>query len=209
MIKNVSFEQCIIKWAPIIKLSSNFADCKYLETLIRWGRCWPYGFINNEKNFHDSKYIEKMWLDEYGNLIKINDGNIQILLDHALCAGKITPLYCARAYAHDEHLITLSKRVLIAENLNPKWRFKFFLRKDGFANARLFINNQWENISPLIMGQSMIKWLVEFQDQPGMHVMPDFIRFQVPCAELSAWLYSPTDPNFRAAISTFIEKEKV
>lgn len=209
MIKNISFEQCILKWEPSIKLSSNFSNCKYLETIIKWGRCWPYSFINNEKNFHDAKYIEKMWLDEYGNLLKIEDNGIQILLDHVLGAGKFTPLYCARAYAHDEQLINLSKRVLIATSSNPEWKFKLFLRKDGFANARLFINNKWENVSPLIMGQSMIKWIIDVEEQPGIQIMPDFIRFQVPCGGLYAWLYSTTDPNFWAAMSTFIEKEKV
>lgn len=181
-----------------IKLTSAYTEIKELDFIIRACRLKPYEYIFKGRN--KDLILHRWWFDEFGNSLKIEKKNINIIYnDLNLDQEKLvcTDLYYGLSI---KQISKISKLFyLIAgkdEDLLQDCFIISFLGIDNHLRSYLYLYGEWQQISSLLLGISHLKNIAKHLDLDNFQQFK-FKKISMPCLAGEAWLsFWPSNQDF-------------
>ena len=165
--RSPSLEYLYAKLEKQIKLTEAYSEIKGLAFIIKACRLKPYNYIFHKR---DNRIIlHRMWFDEYGNSFNINNKKIIDIIYNDLNIDKDkivnTDIYYGLSL---EQVAKMSKLVYIIsgkdEDLFQECLFLTFLGIDDHLRSYIMLYNEWQQVSPLLLGLKNLKYIAEHLD---------------------------------------------
>ncbi|CAB4196573.1 hypothetical protein UFOVP1290_93 [uncultured Caudovirales phage] len=186
--KSPSIDHLYAKLDKHIRLVKSYTEIDELDFIIKSCRLKPNEYIFN-KNGKLSVYRE--WFDEFGNSIKIINKKIKIIYndlninrDKLVC----TDLYYGLSL---DNTLKASKLLYLSKYKDEYYEDNFivvFLGIDNYLRAKVFIDNEWCNVSPLLIGLENLKLISQNLDIKYFKKLPIKKNMYMPCLSVEAWL---------------------
>lgn len=150
MVHNYSYEDFYKRLDKHIAAAEAFSQNKDLNFIIKSCRLKPSKFLLDSKTFEDSFYIDKLWIDEEGNGLKLTNSNIEVVPQ---CTQFInmkiisTDIYKFRNINEN---LKLAQTVIILRDSTKEYLF-LFLKNQMFQYYVLSDNQIDYSFSPLML----------------------------------------------------------
>jgi hypothetical protein len=188
-----------------IRLVSSYTDVPELEFIIKACRLKPYDHIFEEKV--NKIILHRRWFDEFGNSLNIlKKKRIQITYnDLSLDRKQIvsTDLYAGLSI---DSVAKMSKLVYVLagkdEDLYQDCYLLTFVGIDEHLRTYLYWQEEWQQVSPLLLGMKDLKVLANRLDVRHYQRTENKEIFALPCISGETWLsYLPASPAFLSDLS--------
>lgn len=188
---NLSIENLYFVLDKHIKLVESYTEIKHMAFLIKACRLKPYSYVFNKK----TQKIElfKKWFDEYGNSLNLIKGRRIVITqnDTSLDTSKIicTDLYYGLSL---NKIAKISKMAFCYygkdEDFQQDCCMITFLGIDNYLRTYLYYNNEWKQVSSLMLGMNNLKLLIKYLDAKHFHKFSKKENTPIPCISGEAWL---------------------
>ncbi len=186
-----------------ILLVQSYTEVKDLEFIIKSCRLKPHSYVFEDKN--EKIVLHRWWFDEFGNSLKIEGKTVKIIYnDLALEQDKIvcTDLYYGLSL---EKIAKMSKlaHVFIGkdEDLLQDCFFLTFLGIDNYLRSYMFLQGEWQQVSPLLLGVKNLKRIARDLDIKYFLHIENKKNMPIPCFTEQEWLtFMPPSSDFLTAI---------
>lgn len=198
--RSPSIEWLHAKLDKRIKLASSYTDVPELEFIIKACRLKPCDYIFDERT--SGIVLHKQWFDEFGNClniikskrISITYNDLHLDRNHIIS----TDLYAGLSI---DRVAKMSRLVHIMlgkdEDLYQDCCLLTFLGIDEHLRTYLYWQDEWQQVSPLLMGMKDLKSLANRQDVKHYQVTENKELSAIPCISGQTWLsYLPPSPAF-------------
>lgn len=202
--KSPSLDKLYIQLDRHILLAQSYTEIKELSFIIRACRLKPYSYVFEDKN--DKLVLHRHWFDEFGNSFKI-DKNKRIRIvygDLSLDRDKIisTDLYYGLSM---EKVAKISKMAHVMagkdEDLFQDCFFLTFLGLDNYLRCFLYVHEEWQQVSPLLLGMRNLKTIAKNIDVKYFVGLKNKDNMPVPCISVEEWItFMPPSADFTAFI---------
>jgi hypothetical protein len=189
--KSPSIDLLYIQLNKHILLAQSYTEIKQLEFIIKSCRLKPYTYMFEGKD--KTLVLHRWWFDEFGNSFKIDKKKIKIIYnDLSLNREKIicTDLYSGFSM---NKIAKISKLVYICagkdDDLYNEYFIVTFLGIDNYLRSFMYLHNEWQQISPLLLGMKVLKTIAR---NSGMTTGFKALKNKnIPsCINSEAWLTS-------------------
>ncbi len=198
--RSPSIEWLHAKLDKHIRLAASYTDMPELDFIIRSCRLKPYDYVFDNRT--EKIVLYKWWFDEYGNSLElINSKRIQITYNDLRIDRKRlvnTDLYYGLSL---DRIVKMSKLVHLVsgkdEDIYQDCCITNFLGIDGHLRSYLYWYEEWQQVSPLIIGIKSLKTIANHIDVKHYHQLGNKENYAIPCISGSAWLsYLPASSAF-------------
>jgi len=198
--RSPSIEWLHAKLDKHIKLVTGFTEIPELEFIIKACRLKPYDYIFQERT--EKVVLYKWWFDEFGNSLVVNKyKRLEIVLnDLRLDKKRIvsTDLYYGLGI---DKIVKMSKLVHLVhgkdEDIYQDCCLINFLGIDEHLRSYLYWHDEWQQVSPLIIGLTSLKTIANHLDVKYYQQLGKKENLAIPCISGSAWLsYLPASNAF-------------
>lgn len=203
--KSPSLDSYYTQIDKIILLAQSYTEIKELSFIIKGCRLKP---LHHNKSY--KLILHRDWFDEFGNSFKINKKKINIIYNDFFLGTErkvCTDLYYGLSI---DKIAKISKLLYLCagkdEDLNEDCFILTFLGIDNYLRSYMFLYNEWQQISPLLLGfenlkiigkNADIKYFLEFSNKKNM---------PIPCNLSQAWLtFMPPSDDFLSMLGKQFE----
>ena len=173
-----------------ILLAHSYTEISELAFIIKSCRLKPYDYIFG--NGSTQLRLHRWWIDEFGNSLHIKDKKISITYnDLSLDKNKIvcTDLY----YGLSLNKIAKMSRLAyicagVEEEKQQECFFLTFLGLDNYLRSYMFLYEEWQQVSPLILGLKNLKLLGRHTDIKFFKEYKNKENMPIPCLSAQEWL---------------------
>lgn len=203
--RSPSIEWLHAKLDKHIRLASSYTEVPELEFIIKSCRLKPYDYIFKERA--NKITLHRWWFDEFGNSLDIlKKKRIQITYNDLRLDRKqimSTDIYAGLSI---DKVAKMSRLVYIVtgkdEDLYQDCCMLVFVGIDEHLRAYLYWQEEWQQVSPLLLGLKDLKSLVNRLDVKHYQVMENKEISAIPCISGQTWLsYLPPSPAFLSDLS--------
>jgi hypothetical protein len=198
--RSPSLERLYAQINKIILLAQSYTEVDDLAFIIRACRLKPYSYVFEER---DNKItLHRWWFDEFGNSLKIvKNKRIKLVYnDLSLDRDKIvcTDLYHGFSM---ERLAKTSKLLHLCagkdEDSLENCFFVTFLGIDNYLRSYMFLEDQWQQVSPLLLGMKQLKTIAKNRDIKYFREFSIKENLPLPCAHMKEWVtFMPASKDF-------------
>lgn len=187
-----------------ILLAQAYTEIKSLFFIIKACRLKPYDYVFSKRD--DKLILFRKWFDEFGNLFEISTNKrIKISYnDLSLNRDKIvsTDLYYGLSLDKVAKISKLSYVFLGKEEDSYQDCILIaFLGIDNYLRVFVLEDEDWKQISPLVLGINNLKFIGANRDIKYFREHPIKENAPIPCLAPEAWLtYMPSNRVFAALI---------
>jgi hypothetical protein len=188
--RSPSIEWLHAKLERQIRLVESYTEVKGIEFIIKSCRLKPCGYIFDERD--DKLTLQRWWFDEFGNSLELNKKKINITLnDLRLDRDKIvcTDMYYGLSL---DRVAKMSKLVYLVagkdEDLYQDCFLLTFLGIDNHLRSYLYWYDEWQQVSPLLMGTKSLKLLANNLDVKYFRQIGKKENLAMPCASGQSWI---------------------
>lgn len=187
-----------------IILTESYTEFEGLAFIIKACRLKPHDYIFQEK---DNRIIlHRWWFDEFGNSLKIDKKKPKIVCnDLSLDREKIvcTDLYYGLSI---DKVAKISKMAHIMigkdEDLLDDCFFLTFLGIDNYLRSFVYLQDEWQQISPLLLGLKNLKNIARDLDIKYFLSPENKENMPVPCISVQEWLtFMPPSSEFLSMLA--------
>ena len=182
-----------------IRLAQSYTEINSLAFIIKSCRLKPYSMLY--ENYKWRTILHRSWLDEFGNSLNIKGKKIDIIYNDLKLNKK--PIVCSDIYYNLSlnKIAKLSKMLYIFkgkdEDLYQDCYLISFLGEDNFLRSYLYLYGEWEQVSPLIMGESQLDLFFKNIDLK-FFIKINYKDTPIPCLSPQGWISSlPISLEFR------------
>lgn len=202
--KSPSIERFHAKIDKQIRLAESYTELEGLGFIIRICRLKPYDHVFSERETKTS--LHRWWFDEFGNSLIIKSKNVSILYNDLRLPRKEivgTDLYYGLTM---DSVAQMSELVhLMAGKDEDSHRDCFllsFLGLDKHLRSYLFLYEEWQQVSPLMMGIKNLEALANSTSIKHYRQLENKENTALPCKSSEVWLsYLPASVDFLTLIS--------
>ncbi len=200
--KNPSLDNLYAEIDKHILLVQSYTEIEQLAFILKACRLKPHSFIFGDR---DNKLIlHRWWIDEFGNSLKIEKKRVRLSYnDLSLERHRII---CTDLY----HGLLLDKVAKISklahviagkdEDLLQDSFFLTFLGIDNYLRSYMYLQDEWQQVSPLLLGLKNLKRIGENQDIKYFTELQNK-EIVIPCFSKQEWLtFLPANASFLALI---------
>ena len=198
--RSPSIEWLHAKLDKHIKLAASYTDMPELDFIIRSCRLKPYDYVFDSRS--EKIVLYRWWFDEFGNSLElINSKHIQITYNDLRLDRKrlvTTDLYYGLSL---DRVVKMSKLIHLVsgkdEDTYQDCCTLNFLGIDDHLRSYLYWYEEWQQISPLIIGVKSLKTIANHVDVKHYHQLGNKENSAIPCIAGTAWLsYLPASSAF-------------
>lgn len=198
--KSISLDVLYTQIDKHILLAQSYTEINELFFIMRSCRLKPQPYIFEEKN--PKLILYRWWFDEFGNSFKITTNKrIQITYnDLELDRNRIvsTDLYYGLSL---DRVAKISKLAHICtgkdEDLYQECAIVTFLGIDNYLRSYMYLYDEWQQVSPLLIGMKNLKLLAKNRDLRYFRDLTIKENEPIPCISPAQWLTSvPTSKVF-------------
>jgi hypothetical protein len=174
-----------------IALTEAYSEIKGLAFLIKACRLKPYAYLND----HDKDLIlHRLWIDEFGNSLEITKRKkLKIILGDLKIKNKII---CSDLYygLSINRIIKMSKFMYFCvgkdDSLFQDCCILSLLGIDNYFRTYLYINEEWTQVSTLLLGTKYLKLLTKSLLTKRYRIQVVKKNLPIPCEGGNIWLTS-------------------
>lgn len=198
--RSPSIEWLHAKLDKRIRLASSYTDVPELEFIIKACRLKPYDYMFGTRDNKITLY--KWWFDEFGNSLEIiKNKRIRITYnDLRLDRKRVT---CTDLYAglSLDKVASMSRFVYLLtgkdEDSYQDCHLLTFVGIDEHLRTYLYWQEEWQQVSPLLLGMKDLKNLSNKLDVKHYQQTENKENSVIPCISSRTWLsYLPPSPAF-------------
>ena len=203
--RSPSIEWLHAKLDKHIRLASSYTEVPELEFIIKACRLKPYDYIFEERSNKLSLY--RQWFDEFGNsLAIIKNKRIRITYNDLRLNKKrvtCTDLYAGLSVDRVAKMSRLAYAIVGKdEDEYQDCCLLVFVGIDEHLRAYLYWQEEWQQVSPLLLGMKDLKNLANRLDVKHYQMTENKEISAVPCVSSKTWLsYLPPSPAFLSELS--------
>jgi hypothetical protein len=188
-----------------IRLASSYTEVPELEFIIKACRLKPLDYIFEERN--NKLILHKQWFDEFGNSLNIlKKKRIQITYNDLKLDRK--QIVCTDLYAglSLERVAKMSRLTYIVlgkdEDTYQDCCLISFLGIDEHLRTYLYWQEEWQQVSPLLLGMKDLRALANKLDVKHFQMTENKEISAIPCLAEQTWLsYLPPSPAFLSELN--------
>lgn len=203
--RSPSIEWLHAKLDKRIRLASSYTDVPELEFIIKACRLKPYDYMFGKRNNNITLY--RHWFDEFGNSLNIlKKKRISITyndlqLDKQRIMG--TDLYAGLELDQVAKMSRLAYVIVGKdEDLYQDCCLLTFVGIDEHLRTYLYWQEEWQQVSPLLLGMKDLKILTNRLDIKHFQMTENKEISAIPCISAQTWLSClPASPAFLSELS--------
>lgn len=182
--KNPSINAFYARINKLVLLAEAYTEISDLAFIIKVCRLKPLAL----RDF--SITLRKQWIDEYGNSLNIIKGKRIHIIENDLSIDR-DKLVCTDMY-HNLSLSKIAKMSKLAYiccgyDDEPYYMISF-LGIDNYLRTYLYYDFQWQQVSSLILGMRVLKFIAHNQDVRFFINSTKKEKLPVPCSKGEEWL---------------------
>jgi hypothetical protein len=204
-----SLDALYIQLNKHILLAQSYSEIPELFFIIKGCRLKPYEVI-----FEGSKklVLHRWWIDEFGNSLKITKnkkieikyGDLSFDRERIIC----TDLYYGLSL---DKITKMSKLVYICagadEDIHQESYFLTFLGIDNYLRSYMYLYEEWQIVSPLLLGTKNLRLLGRNSDIKYFKHFSNSKTLPIHCVSSESYLSSlPISTEFRSVIAKKYDK---
>ena len=201
--RSPSLEWLHAKIEKSIKLAPAYTGIDELEFIIKSCRLKPYDYVFKERK--NQTILYDWWFDEFGNSLFLNGKKPSLTYnDLKLDRKKIvsTDLYFGLSL---KKIAKMSKLVHIIAGKDDDEYQDFYLITffgiDDHLRSYLYMYNEWQQVSPMLMGLKNLKFLAKYSDIKYFFETTNKENSRLPCVSEWGWISClPASPVFVTAL---------
>lgn len=193
-----------------ILLAQSYAEIPELCFIIKSCRLKPYSYVFEQKS--EKIFLYKQWFDEFGNSLQIiSTGKVEITYnDLSLDRNKIicTDLYYGLSL---DKIAKISKLVYLCagkdDDTYQDCFFLSFLGPDNYLRSYMYLYNEWQQVSPLLLGLKILKNISKNTDIKYFRQLENKDNTPLPCLSVQEWIsFIPPNSSFIELINKQYDK---
>lgn len=180
------------KYHKHILLAQQYTEIKQLSFIIKSCRLKPYDIVYG--NSSNNLILHKLWVDEWGNVLRIIKKNRLEFLFNQLSIDRKS-IVCTDMY-HGLAINKIAKMSSICyifsgleEDYNTYCYYLCFLGIDNYLRCFVHMYDEWEQISPLYIGLQNLK-LIESKKDIKYFIKSRVTTSPTACVSGSSWITS-------------------
>lgn len=198
--RSPSLERLYAQISKLILLAQSYTEVNELMFIIKACRLKPYSYVFEKRSNKIS--LHRWWFDEFGNSLKIiKNKRIRLTYnDLSLDRDKIvcTDLYHGFSL---ENLVKVSKLMHVCsgkdEDSLKDCFFVTFLGIDNYLRSYMFLEDHWQQVSPLLLGMKQLKTIAKNTDVKYFREFLIKENVPLPCARAKEWItFMPASNDF-------------
>lgn len=168
-----------------IQVTASYLEVPEMKFIITACRLKPYEYLFEKGIRSYPVVIRKWWVDEFGNSLTLKKKQVEIVyhdlrLDRKQIIG--TDIYHGLPI---DKIVKMSKMVYLVsgkdEDLHQDCCLLTFLGIDNHLRSYLYWNNEWNTVSPLLLGLENLKQLAMHHDVSYFRELPNQKDCPIPC----------------------------
>lgn len=182
--KNLSINSFFGRINKLVLLTEAYTEIKDLVFIIKACRLKPLAL----RDFAIT--LRKQWIDEYGNSLNIIKGKRIKIIENDLSIDR-DKLVCTDMY----HGLTLTKIAKMSKMVyiccgydEQPYYMVSFLGLDNYLRTYLYYDFQWQQVSSLILGMRVLKFIAQNQDVRFFINSTKREKLPIPCSKGEEWL---------------------
>lgn len=201
--RSPSLEWLHAKIEKSIKLITAYTKISELEFIIKACRLKPYDYVFKERK--SQTILHEWWFDEFGNSLTMSGKKLSLTYNDLRLDKKqiiSTDLYFGLSL---KKIAKMSKLVYIMAGKDDDDYQDFylitFLGIDDHLRSYLYMYDEWQQVSPLLMGLKNLKFLAKHSDIKYFLEATNKENSHLPCVSEWGWISClPASPVFVVAL---------
>lgn len=189
-VKSISLEHFYTKINKPILLAQSYTECDELEFIITNCRLKPLEYL---KTRSPNIVLYKKWIDEFGNSLIIDKKKRLKIINNDLSVDKnkvvCTDLYYGLSL---DKIASISKLAYICcgidEDDYQAYYILTFLGIDNYLRSYLYLYDEWQQVSPLVLGMENLKLIAKNRDIKYFVSFDKTKNMPVSCTQAKQWL---------------------
>lgn len=216
--KNPSLNTFYNKIFKSIAVAQGYTEIEYLSKIIQACRLKPVPLLNGEKY---KLQLYREWVDEFSNSLHLlKKKRIKIVYNNLLACRRVsTDLYYGLDLYKVSKISSLSHVIVgYDEDLDQIYILLTFLGMDKYFRSYLYMYDEWQCVSPLLLGLARLQAILKKSDIQYFHQLSYKKNNMIPCQKVSEWItYLPAPEELLSGLrkkydidfSSLLNKENI